>query len=51
VQIRKSMGYKYPSPLPIQNRQQQFKREGGSFDFCSCQIKKETPKFQEPIQD
>jgi len=32
-------------PLPIKNRQQLFKREGGSFLLYSFQIKRETLKI------
>jgi hypothetical protein len=49
MQIREIIEYKYS--LLTKNLQETIRRENREFYTHSCKIKRETLKFQEPIQD
>jgi hypothetical protein len=49
VKIKEIIEYKYPSPH--QKSAATIRKEKREFNIHSCKIKRETPKFQELIQD
>jgi len=49
MQIREIIEYNYSSPN--QKSTATIRKENGEFCIHSCKIKRETLKFQEPIQD